>query len=178
VGALLSAVVPIAEVVKVAGVVGKVAQEADKLVDTAKGVDEAADVAKVGDAGHALNEGAITAERAESAANGSKLNSQLIAEEVANGHALEKHFLDGEFSSLGIQTKEQFQNFIENIVSNPATPKRYAMDGTIYYLDETTRTIVIRGQRGEATAFRPDYGVGWENYLSTQVPKNTQPPDL
>ncbi|MDR0779521.1 MAG: hypothetical protein LBF16_02355, partial [Pseudomonadales bacterium] len=59
VGALLSAVVPIAEVVKVAGVVGKAVQGADKLVDVAKGVDEAADVAKIadgaGDAGHALD---------------------------------------------------------------------------------------------------------------------------
>jgi RHS repeat-associated protein len=110
-------------------------------------------------------------------ANASRLNSQLIAEEVARGHAFEKHVVErGEFSSLGIRTREQFQGHIEGIVSDPATPRRYAVDGTSYYLDESTRTIVIRGQRGEATAFRPDYGVGWDNYLELQVPRNTQPP--
>jgi preprotein translocase subunit YajC len=46
---LLSAVVPIAEVVKVAGVVGKVVQGADKFVEVAKGVNE------VGDAIHTLD---------------------------------------------------------------------------------------------------------------------------
>lgn len=42
----------------------------------------------------------------------------------------------------------------------------------VYYLDSSTKTIVIRGQRGEATGFRPDKGgVGWENYIKSQVPK-------
>lgn len=113
---------------------------------------------------------------ARSAASGSRLNSQLIAEEVANGHALSKHVANGEFVPLGIRTKGQFQNVVEEIVSNPATPKRYATDGTTYYLDEGTRTIVIRGQRGEATAFRPDYGIGWDEYLNSQVPRNARMP--
>jgi hypothetical protein len=105
------------------------------------------------------------------------LRSQLIAEEVAQGHAFEKHVVErGEFSSLGIRTREQFQSHVEGIVNNPEIPKRYAVDGTTYYLDESTRTIVIQGQRGEATAFRPDYGVGWDNYLELQVPRNIQPP--
>lgn len=77
---------------------------------------------------------------------------------------------------MGIRTKAQFQNFVEGIVSNPATPTRYASDGTKYFLDESTRTIVISGSRGEATAFRPDYGVGWENYLNSQVPRNARLP--
>jgi hypothetical protein len=71
---------------------------------------------------------------------------------------------------------QQFQDFIEQIVSNPALERRYAVDGTVYYLDEATHTIVIRGQRGEATAFRPDCNIGWRNYLETQVPKNISPP--
>jgi hypothetical protein len=42
----------------------------------------------------------------------------------------------------------------------------------MYYLDGSTRTIVIRGGRDEATAFRPDQGgVGWDNYIKAQVPK-------
>jgi filamentous hemagglutinin len=82
----------------------------------------------------------------------------------------------GEFAGLGIRTREQFQGFVADIVSNPATPKRYAADGTTFYIDDASRTVVIRGQGGEATAFRPDYGVGWDFYLSTKVPKNVNSP--
>ncbi|MEO3677398.1 hemagglutinin repeat-containing protein [Rheinheimera sp. FR7-31] len=111
---------------------------------------------------------------AVSSINQGKLNSQLIADEVANGHAFAKHVLERkEFTDLGIETKEQFASFVENIVTNPAVIRREAADGTVYYLDETTKTIVIRGQRGEATAFRPDQGgIGWENYINSQVPRN------
>lgn len=77
-----------------------------------------------------------------------------------------------EFADLGISTKNQFQDFVESIVSNPAVDRRQSVDGTMYYLDSSTKTIVIRGQRGEATAFRPDQGgVGWDNYIKSQVPK-------
>jgi YD repeat-containing protein len=103
------------------------------------------------------------------------LNPQLIAEEVASGHALAKHLAAGEFAPLGVRTKGQFQNFVEGIVGNPATAKRYASDGTTFYIDDATRTVVIRGQRGEATAFRPDYGVGWDDYIAT-LPKNARSP--
>ena len=110
-------------------------------------------------------------------ANGTRLNNRLIAAEVANGHAFAKHVIErGEFVGLGIRTRQQFQNFVESIVSNPATVKRYAADGTIYYLDNSTRTVVIRGQRGEATAFRPDFERGWDDYINTKVPKNVNPP--
>ncbi|GAA0660111.1 hypothetical protein [Rheinheimera tangshanensis] len=87
---------------------------------------------------------------AVSAINQGKLNSQLIADEVTSGHAFTKHVLERkEFADLGIETKEQFFSFIENIVANPAVIRR------------------------EATAFRPDQGgIGWENYIKTQVPKN------
>ncbi|RGP52727.1 hypothetical protein ASB58_18235 [Pseudomonas abyssi] len=110
---------------------------------------------------------------AESAINQGRLNSQLLAEEVASGHAFQKHVVERqEFADLGISTKSQFQSFLEKIVSNPAIERRQAVDGTVYYLDSATKTIVIRGQRGEATAFRPDKGgVGWENYIESQVPK-------
>ncbi|WP_448645064.1 hypothetical protein [Pseudomonas mediterranea] len=97
-----------------------------------------------------------------------------MAEEVASGHAFQKHVVERqEFSDLGISTKSQFQSFIKNIVYNPAIERRQSVDGTMYYLDSSTKTIVIRGQRGEATAFGPDQkgGVGWDNYLKSQVPK-------
>ncbi|MEB0109677.1 hypothetical protein [Pseudomonas sp. MH9.3] len=94
---------------------------------------------------------------AESAINQGKLNSQLLAEEVANGHTFEKHVVERqEFADLGISTKSQFQSFVEKIVSNPEIERRQSIDGTTYYLDNSTKTIVISAQRGEATAFRPD----------------------
>lgn len=129
----------------------------------------------VGSADNALTEVApkVTVDAVSSVTQG-KLNSQLIADEVANGHAFTKHVQDRqEFADLGIKTKEQFSSFVENIVNNPTVIQREAGDGTKYYLDETTKTIVIRGKRGEATAFRPDEGgIGWENYINSQVPKN------
>jgi filamentous hemagglutinin len=117
--------------------------------------------------------GAKGSNGAQSTVNQGKLNSQLLAEEVANGHAYEKHVLERqEFSDLGISTKSQFQSFVEGIVTNPEIERRQSVDGTTYYLDNSTKTIVIRGQRGEATAFRPDKGgVGWDNYINSQVPK-------
>ncbi|WP_305775606.1 VENN motif pre-toxin domain-containing protein, partial [Rahnella sp. Larv3_ips] len=123
--------------------------------------------------GPGVGVGAKGSNGAQSTVNQGKLNSQLLAEEVANGHAYEKHVLERkEFSDLGISTKSQFQSFVEGIVTNPEIERRQSVDGTTYYLDNSTKTIVIRGQRGEATAFRPDKGgVGWDNYINSQVPK-------
>ncbi|WP_237680964.1 MULTISPECIES: two-partner secretion domain-containing protein [Agrobacterium] len=113
---------------------------------------------------------------AENIATGRRLNSQLIGLEVASGHAFEKHLLGGEFADLGITTRRQFQDFVEGIVSNPAVDRRYTKDGTVFYLDHKTRTVVISGQRGEATAFRPEFDVGWDTYInSSSVPKNKLP---
>ena len=62
--------------------------------------------------------------RASNPANAPALNAQLAAQEVANGHAFDKHVLGqgnpsgkNEFADLGISTKPQFQNFVENIVN-------------------------------------------------------------
>lgn len=119
------------------------------------------------------------ARSAGSAVNQARLNSQLIAEDVANGHAYTKHVVEGqEFAELGISTKQQFQDFVENIVSNPAIDKRYAADGRVFYLDYATKTDVIRISKGESTAFRPDFGqegVCWSVYVRERVPRNTTP---
>ncbi|HDX8593556.1 TPA: hypothetical protein RQN76_004438, partial [Aeromonas dhakensis] len=110
---------------------------------------------------------------AENVVNQGALHSQLLAEEVSRGHAYQKHVVERkEFVDLGVTTQRQFQTFVESIVSNPSIDRRQSVDGTTYYLDHSTKTIVIRGQRGEATAFRPDQGgVGWDNYIKSQVPK-------
>ncbi|THD41673.1 hypothetical protein ERD95_23750, partial [Enterobacteriaceae bacterium ML5] len=117
-----------------------------------------------------------TSSGAENAANASKLNTQLSAQEIANGHAFEKHVLQrGEFNALGIRTRAQFEQHVENVINNP-TDVRYYNDGRVAYLDSTTRTVVIRNPgKGESTAFRPDYDIGWDNYIKRLPTQNTPP---
>ncbi|WP_413483577.1 alpha/beta fold hydrolase [Morganella psychrotolerans] len=46
----------------------------------------------------------------------------------------------------------------------------------VAYLDSTTRTVVIRNPgKGESTAFRPDYDIGWDNYIK-RLPTQKIPP--
>jgi hypothetical protein len=152
----------------VGGIIKKGAQSVQKFAQA----DKALDVAEIGVAAPGIRRGTSDI-AADSVITRGKLHSQLLAEEVANGHAFQKHVVERrEFADLGISTKDQFRGFVERIVSNPAVERRRAIDGTVYYLDGSTKTIVIRGQRGEATAFRPDKGgVGWDNYIKTQVPQ-------
>ncbi len=91
---------------------------------------------------------------ASSAANGPRLNSQLTAEEIVNGHAYDKHI--GEFADLGISTREQLQSHVEHVLENP-TDIRYYSDNRTVYIDRNSNTVVIRnGSNGESTTFRPD----------------------
>jgi hypothetical protein len=133
----------------------------DAARTTARGAD---------DAGRAADDAAGRSTSAE------LLNTQLAAEEIASGHAFDKHVLGigtqsgvNEFADLGIQTKQQFQSFIENLISN-ATDIRYAKDGTKFVIDHNTRTIIVISKRGESTAFRPDFGVGWDKMMTSGIP--------
>jgi hypothetical protein len=115
---------------------------------------------------------------AGNATNGPRLNNQLLAEEVKSGHGFHKHVHENrEFENLGITTQEQYQDFVEDIVTNSATEVRYAANGKAFYLDMSTKTVVIKSPNGEATAFRPDYGaygIGWDDFLDQQVPGPSQ----
>ena len=116
----------------------------------------------------------VTSEGKANTATYPRLKNQLTAEEVSEGHAFEKHVIDGkEFDDLGITTRKEFQNFIDQIISNPSIERRYAKDGKMFYIDYSTKTIVIKGPKGEATAFRPDYGdgIGWEKYIKQRAPR-------
>jgi filamentous hemagglutinin len=89
-----------------------------------------------------------------------KLNTQLTAQEIAGGHAFEKHILNqGEFTGLGISTQEQFANLIENVINNP-TATRSLSGGRTAYWQESTGTVVIRNPRAvdSGTAFQPVNG--------------------
>ncbi|MGE8286181.1 MAG: VENN motif pre-toxin domain-containing protein, partial [Stenotrophomonas lactitubi] len=107
-----------------------------------------------------------------SAGDPAKLRTQLIAEEIAAGHAFEKHVLvQGEFAGLGVRTRKQFAEHIESVVSNPSSIRYYA-DARVVYLQESTKTVVFRNPAAEGTAFRP---ADWNDYIS-KLPKRTDPP--
>ena len=94
---------------------------------------------------------------AHSSTNGKNLNSELVGKEIAGGHAFEKHVLQqGEFTGLGIRTRTQFAQHIENVVKNPTSSKQLS-NGRSAYWDQSTGTVVIRNPKASdgGTAFRP-----------------------
>ncbi|WP_305038496.1 MULTISPECIES: hemagglutinin repeat-containing protein [unclassified Enterobacter cloacae complex] len=97
---------------------------------------------------------------AHSSTNGKNLNSELVGKEIAGGHAFEKHVLQqGEFTGLGIRTRSQFAQHIENVVKNPTSTKELS-NGRSAYWDQSTGTVVIRNPKASdgGTAFRPVNG--------------------
>ncbi len=105
------------------------------------------------------------ADALKGAVNAAKLRIQLAAQEIAAGHAFEKHVLvQGEFKGLGIRTREQFASHIENVMNNPSSI-RYCKDGRTVYIQESTGTVVFRNPNGgEGAAFQPE---NWKDYIST-----------
>ncbi|MCV4116011.1 hypothetical protein OD766_29525, partial [Pseudomonas aeruginosa] len=126
---------------------------------------ELAQVQKAVDYLAAAKGSSVISTGAENAANAAKLRTQLAAQEIAGGHAFEKHILvQGEFRGLGIRTREQFANHIEDVMTNPSSV-RYYKDGRTVYLQENTGTVVFRNPNGgEGTAFQPK---NWKEYIST-----------
>ncbi len=97
---------------------------------------------------------------AHSSTNGKNLNSELVGKEIAGGHAFEKHVLQqGEFTGLGIRTRAQFAQHIENVVKNPTSTKELSKGRSAYW-DQSTGTVVIRNPKASdgGTAFRPVNG--------------------
>ena len=86
--------------------------------------------------------------------------NELVGQEIAAGHAFEKHVLQqGEFAGLGIRTREQFARLIESIINSP-TATRQLSGGRVAYWGESTSTVVIRNARAVdgGTAFQPANG--------------------
>ena len=97
---------------------------------------------------------------ASSLATAARHRAQLAGEEIAGGHAFEKHVLDrGEFRGLGSRTRQQFANHIENVINNP-TSYRQLTGGRTAYWQESTSTLVIRDPFAVdcGTAFQPTAG--------------------
>jgi filamentous hemagglutinin len=97
---------------------------------------------------------------ASSALNANRLQSQLTSQEIAGGHAFEKHVLGidnphgPEFTGLGISNKAQFAEHIENVINNPSASGTLS-NGRQYFYQASTNTIVIRnpGAVDGGTAF-------------------------
>jgi len=117
------------------------------------------------------HEGTIAAAKsnsgAESLANAARLKAQLVGQEIAGGHAFEKHvIMQGEFRGLGIRTRDQFASHIESVVANP-TASRQLNGGRTAYWDEASRTVVIRNPKAAdgGTAFQPVGGRAYYDNL-------------
>jgi filamentous hemagglutinin len=95
---------------------------------------------------------------ASSVMNAILLTRQLTAEEIANGHAFDKHVVtQAEFPE--INTKQQFGEHVENILNNPTEMKTLSNGRTAYW-DDATQTVIIRNPAATdgGTAFRPTVG--------------------
>lgn len=95
---------------------------------------------------------------ASSAANAARLRSQLTAEEIAGGHAFDKHVIQqGQFP--GVTTRPQFATQVENVINN-ASEVRPLSNGRTAYWDSSSGTVVIRnpGAADGGTAFKPTQG--------------------
>lgn len=92
---------------------------------------------------------------ADDALNGVRLRAQLTGEEIAGGHAFQKHVINqAEFP--GITTRSQFAQHIEDVVSNGVM--RPLSNGRSAYWQNGT--VVIRNPNAVdgGTAFRPTSG--------------------
>jgi RHS repeat-associated protein len=105
-------------------------------------------------------------------ADGAKLNRKLLLDEIVD-HSFEKHVVkQGEFSELGIHTKDQFRAHTDNVLNNPSST-RYYKDGRHIYLQESTGTLVVRNPgSGPSTTFRPE---NWNVYNQKHVTKRNKP---
>jgi filamentous hemagglutinin len=106
------------------------------------------------------------ADSAANAANGARLNNQLAAEEIANGHAFDKHVIDQNEFAGSITTQQQFANQIEDILNNPSATKQLS-NGRSAYWDDASGMVVIRNPKSAdgGTAFKPTNGKTYFNNL-------------
>lgn len=106
------------------------------------------------------------ADGAANAANGKRLNNQLAAEEIAKGHAFDKHVIEQNEFRGSITTQQQFADQIENILKHPSATKQL-LNGRSAYWDDASGVVVIRnpGAPDGGTAFKPTNGKAYFNNL-------------
>ncbi|MBN3805140.1 filamentous hemagglutinin N-terminal domain-containing protein [Paraburkholderia sp. Ac-20336] len=136
------------------------------IPDQVKGlVDYITTAAGGGDSSKATNT-VSGADSAANAANSGLLNNQLAAEQIANGHAFDKHVIDQNEFGGSITTQQQFADQIENILNNPSATKQLS-NGRSAYWDDSSGMVVIRNPNAAdgGTAFKPTNGKAYFNNL-------------
>ncbi|KAB0480286.1 hypothetical protein F7Q91_09180 [Vibrio chagasii] len=94
---------------------------------------------------------------AKNPATAALLKRQLSAEQIAKGHAFEKHVLQqGQFPF--IKTKKQFAEHIESVMANPTHSKKLGAGRHAYY-DDKTSTFIVTNPRD------PDGGTAFQESL-------------
>jgi filamentous hemagglutinin len=85
-----------------------------------------------------------------------------IASRIANGHSFDKLVItQNEFKELGVNTRERFAGFIDNIMNNASgSDLRTLSNGRVAYWDNSTNMVVIYDPNSSdwGTAFRPTDG--------------------
>lgn len=110
----------------------------------------------------------ITSKGKANSASQPKLKAQLLAQQIAGGHAFDKHVnprssknenRKNEFKKFGIKNRKGFQKHIEKILLKPNKVKRLTNGKTAYWGNKTG-TVVIHNPKAKdgGTAFRPKEG--------------------
>jgi hypothetical protein len=75
---------------------------------------------------------------------------------IANGHAFDKHVLDGNEFDSSITTPQQFSSLIQGIIVNPSAVKQLS-NGRSAYWDDASGVVVIQDPKSVdgGTAFKP-----------------------
>jgi len=94
---------------------------------------------------------------AKNPATAGLLKQQLTAEQIAKGHAFEKHVLhQGQFPD--VKTKKQFAEHIESVMENPTHSKALG-GGRHAYFDSKTSTFAVTNPKD------PDAGTAFQTSL-------------
>ena len=104
----------------------------------------------------------------ENIVNKERLVNQLHAEQITKGHAFEKHILkQGEFPEW-IRTKQQMQNYLENIFNDPKIEK-VKVGNAIAYIDRKHSAVIYKNFKDPhgGTVFQPE-GI-FEVYLKKEL---------
>ncbi|WP_157025719.1 hypothetical protein [Paraburkholderia heleia] len=99
------------------------------------------------------------------AVNGEDSNRQ-VAEQIANGHAFDKHVVEQDEFGSSIATKDHFAKQIENVLNNPSATKQLS-NGRSAYWDDSTGMVVIQNPNATdgGTAFKPKNGKAYFDNL-------------
>lgn len=103
--------------------------------------------------------------------NGKDPDPDALAEDIGSGHAYEKHVQKrGEFP--GINSVQEFIEFIKDIIKNPSEYKKYFDNKTqswkeAWWKDDGTLVIRDPDNPDQGTAFRPKEGKSYYDKLGT-----------